>query len=445
MKIANLFLVLTLVIAGFSCGGGSGNTQAIANINIVGAASLFISSGSVTTSEIGVNEGTTTVNKLFKITSSGYVEEVSYKDKDGNTVTNENSPTGIYNVNASYVIVTFGFDQNNPMESYLVRKADGAVYKINSSDTGCSFVMAPTQMSNYFKNISPVTVDSNNKIYFYSRRFNTSCSGGGQMINTVYKITNPDASPSIEDYVPETDSATAFAIDSSGNALYNGTLAADYTSQVYRIKKTNGGLANFNPVNQAYWKASDGSVYYIAQDALPNKVQIKKLVVDSNFNVIETNYGSNFNSIDLGISPFQSYLLNFSNKTLIVTANINVFKAIEVYNVSSTPTVINLSSTFNSITTVTSSDSYYYIAGTNTSNNNVLRKCAISDHTCSDLLTAGQYAIYSMVVSNSGEVTFNALRMSDGAKVIATVNDSGVVTILNTTLNTQVTMLERVL
>ena len=55
------------------------------------------------------------------------------------------------------------------------------------------------------------------------------------------------------------------------------------------------------------------------------------------------------------------------------------------------------------------------------------------------------YDIFKMVVSPDGVVTFNALRMSDGIKVLGEVEADGNVNILDESLNVQVVTLERVL
>jgi len=455
MRHLNLFCLITLIATVSACGGkgnNNGDTQKIAKINIVGAESLFISGGTANGSASAVslnNESNTNASTLFEITSDGYVQAVTYTDENGNPVTIQNQPVGVYNVNADYVMVVFGTNTYNPQDAYLVRKTDGAVYEttpINDNGGPGMGGMAPVPIQNYFKNSSPVMADGNNDIYFYGNRAST---GNGGMSNTVYKIINPATTPSIEDYIPTTDTVRTFTIDVSGNILYSGNLASDNSSQIDRIKTLNSALDNFSPDNETYWQAADGNVYYLNHDNT-NGYQIKKVTVDSSFNVIDTNYGPSDNTDDaLWFTPWQSYLLNFSNETLIVSTNggnSGPEKIIEVYNVSHTPFTIDLSSTFNSITTTTSSNNYYYLAGTDTNNKGVLKKCAVSDNICSDLLTPGQYDVYAMVVSTADEiVTFNALRMSDGAKIIATVDNSGVVTVLDTSLNTQVTTLVRVL
>jgi len=60
------------------------------------------------------------------------------------------------------------------------------------------------------------------------------------------------------------------------------------------------------------------------------------------------------------------------------------------------------------------------------------------------LLPSGDYDIFRMSVSNKGEVTFNAIRMSDGRRVIGSISTTGILTILDETLNAEVLILERI-
>jgi hypothetical protein len=60
------------------------------------------------------------------------------------------------------------------------------------------------------------------------------------------------------------------------------------------------------------------------------------------------------------------------------------------------------------------------------------------------LLSPNLYDIYSMAAGADGSVTFNALRMADGAKVIGAISPPGTVKVLDTALNAEVTVLERI-
>lgn len=402
-----LFLILVLGLVG--CGGGSGGNDGgkIVAIDIKNASSLYITGGA-SASSVNVNE-TGDVSKLFKITPEGYVHEVTYTDENNNDVTNTVTPTAVYNVNDSYVLISFDID------SYLVRKSDGAAYIMNG---------AIGSVVNNFKNSKPIMPDLNGNIYYYGS-------------DVVYKISNIDTDPVSKIVTPETDRIDSFTIDNLGNIFYSAMAGDD--NYVTRIVKGNGGLTNLNPYySRAFWTALDGKGYYL-EDTGYGEMQVVQVNIDSNYNVTKSNYGPVVS--DLYFSTGTSFLFNFSTKTIIVDAN--DLNLLEVYNASSTPIITDLGGTFDSISTVAASSDYYYVAGTNTASNPVLKKCSPSTHTCSDLLTPGKYDIYTMVVSDTNEVTFNALRMSDGAKIMAKTSN-GTVTVLDATLNNQVTMLERV-
>lgn len=74
----------------------------------------------------------------------------------------------------------------------------------------------------------------------------------------------------------------------------------------------------------------------------------------------------------------------------------------------------------------------------------MLAKMDPDDGTCTDLYTPGEYSVYRMAVSSTNSVTINALRYSDGAKVIANISPGGSLTLIDTSLNVQLTALERI-
>jgi hypothetical protein len=92
-----------------------------------------------------------------------------------------------------------------------------------------------------------------------------------------------------------------------------------------------------------------------------------------------------------------------------------------------------------------SSDAYY-LAGTDGSSSPILLKVDPTTDGVTTLLPKNSqyYDIYAMSVSSANTVNFNALRMSDGAKIIGQIDASGSLTILDSTLNTQVVMLEKI-
>lgn len=90
-------------------------------------------------------------------------------------------------------------------------------------------------------------------------------------------------------------------------------------------------------------------------------------------------------------------------------------------------------------------ENYYYIAGVDTANNNFFIKVNPLTDTYTQILNGNDYELLSFVASESGGITFNALRMSDGKKVIGKVGiNGGSVQILDEESNVQISYLERI-
>jgi len=65
-------------------------------------------------------------------------------------------------------------------------------------------------------------------------------------------------------------------------------------------------------------------------------------------------------------------------------------------------------------------------------------------NTYTNLLTTGDYDIYNVVINSADEVEFYALRMSDGKRVLAGLNNAGGITIISVFDESSVTALERI-
>ena len=59
------------------------------------------------------------------------------------------------------------------------------------------------------------------------------------------------------------------------------------------------------------------------------------------------------------------------------------------------------------------------------------------------LLSDGEYDVYNLSV-NKNSIVFNALRMNDGAIVMGSINNNGIIKILDDKLESKVTVLERI-
>ena len=103
-----------------------------------------------------------------------------------------------------------------------------------------------------------------------------------------------------------------------------------------------------------------------------------------------------------------------------------------------------LNTDLNSIKAVEQNDNYYYIAGNNNNDNPVLRRFNPLDDTYIDILAAGEYDVYEFTVSSSNEITFYALRISDGIKVVGEVSPEGIVTIIDSESNAEIILIEAI-
>jgi hypothetical protein len=408
------FIVTTiLLLISIGCSGakntGSATPSKLAKLDLLNASNLFIAPGrSNTSATIDKSQGmsdsqnTLTSNKLFKITTDGYVQEVNYFDANGTTTTVTNSPTKIYEVDSNYVIICFGFD------GYLVRKIDGVVFSLDA-------VGIPYKGNNGFVNDSIVKTDSSGNIYYLVQ-------------NVLVKINVADPNNLIKTlYSPDTDVIDNFIITANCHAAY---AYPQNTILSGRVRMSNGGLYNLGS-DYILWIGLDGKIKNMGFA----NTNIRTVTIDSSFNVtISTITGS--------LEPiyeYSSYLIKFPTRTLIVGPS----SIVEVENPSNTPRTLNIPQ-FKTRRFAGYSSNYYYVSGTDVNDNSILLKIDPSDDSIVTLLPAGRYDIYKMTVSINNIVTFNALRMSYGAKIIGEIDSSGVVKILDETLNSEVVVLERI-
>jgi hypothetical protein len=378
-------------------------TVVLAKLSITDANNLFIAPAGSTSRAV------LDTSKLFKITDDGYVQEVSYLGKDGETVTMSSQPTAIYNVDAKYVIICFG-----RTDGYLVRKSDGAVFSL--CDVGIPLETA-LQCGN-FTNAEKILTDADGCLYYQ-----TGTSTADLKVIRI-DVTDPD-NLTKADYSPTTDAPIGFWVTAEGHMVYNfGNGSSN------RIRKSNGGLYNLPSCTwMPFWIGLDGKIKY--QFGSTSVVTVN---IDSSFAV--TTEETPGVVIGSGLTQF---LLRFPERTLIVGEE----GIKEVENPTGVPRIVPVAG-IASIKNVEQSSDYYYLSGTDSSNNPLLLKVNPENDSVTTLLGAGLYEVYKMTVSSGNVVVFNALRMSDGAKILGEISAAGAVTILDETLNSEVVSLERI-
>lgn len=418
LSIRNIVLMMLFALSLFatSCGGGAGEVTAlvaaaqIASMDIVDAKSLFITSEISNAANI----------KLLKTTNNGTIHEVIYKDQNGSDVVEQDEPARIYDLNSQYYVVTYG-DAKVPSKGYLVRKTDGAIYNLPTP---------PARNDIYtYKNAKGVQSDNNGNFYMIVQE--------GQPNNGVYKldISDPNAI-TVQQYSPITDEPIAYYVTPEGHLYYFGNSINGSSSN--RLRKSNGGIYNFPSGGWIpFWVGLNGNLKY-----QPGYLsETREVVIDASFNVTETvlpNPTPQHNDQEC-------YLVEFPDRKFAVKANGTYSFIHEIENPTDTPREVPLATAISGTRVANSSD-HIYISGNDASLNPMLIKVdPLTDITTTILPSGGvYYDIVEMSVSATNEVTFNALRMSDGVFVVGFVNSSGVLSILDETSNYKVTQLERI-
>jgi hypothetical protein len=360
--------------------------------------------------------------KLFKITKEGYILEVTYENEEDEEITFLYSPKLVVNVNDNYVIVGFG----DSFHIYLVRKSDGALFSL--ANVGYPSTSKPFDVNNY----RMIQSDDFNNIYYI--RYKNDIAGIVQI-----DVSNPELLVAI-DYTPDTDNVYSYFV-----VTPNSHIAYAYDGGgSNRIRKSNCGLHNLPSQGYLlYWVGLDGNIKYQGAKSDFTKiytVNIDQVTFDVNVSFVDVSDPENWTNIQ----SVTSYILRFYPYTIVVDAGCSD-KIFEVENPTNNPKMVTINQ-INDIKIVDCSTNYYYLAGNDNENNPTLLKVNPLDNSVIVLLPNNSiyYDIYKMVVSPDDVVIFNALRMSDGAKVIGEIDSNGVVSILNESLNTEIVVLERI-
>jgi hypothetical protein len=420
MRARGSFLVFSGLVMLFSFSGcdlsGSKAMKDLARMSINGAKAIYIEPGA---SASRAAEGTT--NRVFKITEGGYVEEVTYFDDAGNPITLPTAPVAIYDVNSKYVMVLFGSDVNNLQNGYLVDKQTEAVYDLGS--------ILPSPNNNYWRNGKTIQSDAQQNIFFRYR-----VQGTGSSVRLI-DVSDPQRLTS-SIFSRDTDNVESFSIDSAGNGFYTAYLAA-ISSYISRVQKATGGFADVSDYLPAHWTAPDGRLYYLGDDNF-----VRRVTVESSNAVSFTVYGSS--AVSFGAGMGVCYELILADRIALLDQNGGM---VEVYNASNEPRPVIMSVDFSQVAAAAYSADAYFAAGT-VSSQGALVKVDPQTGACVDLVDRGLYSFYMIIVDEAGKVTFNAIRYSDGVKVIGQIDASGAgpysVTTVDETTNAEVLVLEKI-
>jgi len=188
---------------------------------------------------------------------------------------------------------------------------------------------------------------------------------------------------------------------------------------------SNGGLQNiFRPGGSGY-----GNFY----TDLNGNIRSSKTIytIDSEFNLITSEI-----QLPDGVSIGGRYLFYFSKNVFVMSEG--GYSEIEGDN----PRYVSLP--IRNIKNAEKSDSFIYVSGYNDSYQPALLKVDPFIDDYQYIFEPNLYDVYSFSVSDDDVITFTALRMNDGAKVIGSVLSTNEITILSTEFNTESIILERI-
>jgi hypothetical protein len=410
LKSVCLSLLAASIIFGSCSKNNEEVTPQLSKIDITNSTALFIAS-----SKSNLKTAEQVGNKLFKVTNEGVVQEVTFWDKSGKQMTDTFVPEMIYFIaNSDFFIARIN------TTNYLVRKSDGGIFVLNTT-LGKPYEY--DRRTGGYVNSDFIVQDANKNLYFTSE-------------NRIYKInvSNPN-SLTISPVTPDTEDAWNFTVSSKGDVFYE-------TKDAYRVCKSNGGLYNI-PTNASTlnsWTGLDGRIKYATNDKALFAVDI-----DAKGNA----------SIDKKVFDFQIgglgnqvNMLRFKSRVILLNEENPISHGqppiLEIDNQANYPRQISLSYNICEIKKVVNSENYYYLSGLNSSQQPVLIKVNPTNDAVTELLKAGAYDIYAMTVNKKDELIFNALRMSDGVKVIGKISSEGTLQIIDTKLNSGVVALERI-
>lgn len=426
-KFASLFCTVLLFC---SCGGGGGssNTPKLSSMDISDATNLFVAQVAPSSSSKGNPATATVVSKLYKVTADGVVKEVTYRDQNGNEYTIDYYSCQAWNVDSTYIIAGFGSTCASSAlygEVYLARKTDGAV-----------FVMPPDsqpQNNLYLGNTPDIYKDSASNMYYLA----SGLSIGSTAFDIVSKFLIADLSNIVLKAISSpNDTVLAFTTAPNGDVVYNGQDSS--SNGVCRVVTPSNHVADISECsggsNANFWIGYDGVIY-----SLKGSQTSAEIIAIDDMTGAETDYGP-WPIYAVGIES-QEFLLSFPDRTLITDSYSG--SVIEVNNAAHTPRVIPTLPKLTAILAATTSPTYYYIAGTDSSSHHVLYRVGLDD-SYKDLLlgVSDSYEINSITVSSTDEVTFNALEMSDNAHVIGKIDVNGNLSILDKTINQAVALVK---
>ena len=336
--------------------------------------------------------------------------------------------------NSPYFFADFGYEG-----MFLVNKETGDVYKTSMDNQG-GYLIDNMQLEKFgfFENSPFATTDDKGNIY-YRWYEDTSVRVHKIDISNINLFTDKALTPVNEDVYE-------FVVSEEGDLVYqfiNWSLP-DYPSG-RRFRSLDGRLSS------VFEDSYDGVVFR----GLDGELFVFDLIWDSEesdyFSLVQkTCFSDNgilsFDTISyqkIGESEWSSskYLIVLPYKVLMIYLNSSAV-VLDSRNKSEVGMSFDINDNMR-ITDLHYTDSYIYCCGEIEGNFSLVR---IGPYKYSKdvIMQNNDYEIYSFTVLDDESIMFNGLRLSDGKNIIASIEKNGKFKILDETLNSQESVLERI-
>lgn len=399
----HIIMAMILIFGLNSCQEDEVNTpQEIIHITIENSSSLMITSDGASN------------NKLLKTTATNEVEEVQYLNANEEPVEISPVPSNIFEVNDDFIILCF----DNDNIAHLVRKSDGATFDL--TPLGAPYYIINDGQWGGPRNRRRVQTDAAGNIYYIK---------GYSAPLVKVNITNPNELTGAVLTLSD-DEVRDFIVNPEGNVAYKswGANSGD------RIKKANGGIYTLPDNN--FWLNLNGNINY-STNLVSSTNYVIDLSINSSSGIVTAD--TTTTSQHIFMSSGGTYEFTFSDKVVAIYTEI-----IELDNATHTPTTINYTLAGNLEFADASNDHIFLL--TKNGGNRVLSKLNKDTYSSQDLLStnADGYDIYDFSVNENNVITFYAIRLADGLKVVGEINAAGTVTLLSTSINNPVVQLQRI-
>ena len=379
---------------------------------------------------------------LLKITDSGVVE-TSFIDDEGNVI-NKTFWSVIHEIeNHDYFVMKL-WDISSTATSdkdfryndylYLVRKKDGNIIAIEGIDV--------IDYHFLIRNRGTIIHDEKGNLYFESRDID---------LFTPQRITKVEISggSATVTHLPGTENAMLLTVSTKGDVYYIGSGNYTYVltpnGRVHNLSELMTEELGYNiSIWGGIWRGSGNEMRILTSSGSSD---VHTVNIDNNGDI---SVDSSPRYYDFWINP--NYIITFPNRVLLLDGNYSPTSGyeliVEVENPSNTPRAIKLNYNFPlspghahapegscSVRDVKNTDKHYYLHGTDgyynyeeykwVDGSSFLIKVNPTTDAVTELVAAGVYNIKHFTVSSNDEVTFNAVRKSDGVSILGKFTASG--------------------